>query len=167
MSFDPDDYDQLDRDDVIRLMDEIRDDSQTSYVVVRDRDDEEVEAFDSEEKAANYIDEEDLNPARFTVREDEDEEATGDLDALESFDDECRRDVQGWGSGTVVYRRDFIDGEFAQERYASSAPAGVDFDESPYRFIDWDDVANELISDSQANSSYATVKGTRFYYLPF
>lgn len=165
--FDAQEYDQLDREDVTRLIDEIAQNAETRYIVVRNRNDEELSSFDIERDAETFIDDNDYNRERVTIRQDADADSVSDLTTLRAFDEECLNDIPDWAYGSVVYRG--INGDRARDFYDQLIPAGVDLNASPYQFINWDEVADELQTSAESDGNYASISGTYgrtyFYYL--
>ena len=127
------------------------------YDVVRTRNDEVLSTFDNEDKAAQYIVDEDYNPERVVVRpaklDDSDAEELRGLRRLISDVDE--------DSDWTLYNADYFDADWARNEARDKLPAGVDFDAWPLDMIDWDDAAG-----NQRDALYPyeyTFDGAAFY----
>lgn len=158
----------IDRDDVMAAIDEIASDAGTVWFVDRDRTDEEIGGpYDSYADAETFLEDEDYNPDRFTIREESklDEGQQAELDELKRFDEECESDIPDWKYGVTIYAEDSIDGDYARERFEElGLPRGVDLDSAPYSFIDWEEYAEELKSDASSAGNYARLNDKSSYY---
>ena len=146
-------------DDVRERISELED--MKVYVVVRDRDNEELQSFSSEDEATDYIDTEDLNPSRFTVREDTDPDVESELSGLRQLDSDGSDEIDDWSYGVTLIREDQINEDYARDRYEEIAPRGIDLSEPPFSFIDWDQYADLLKEDAR----YVRFDGENYYSL--
>ncbi len=131
----------------------------TGYDVVRIRTDEVIQdAFDSEDDASNYIDQEDYNRERVAVREAAlDEDDQDELDKLRKLVDDVSVD-----SDWTLYNADYFDENWARDNAADTLNVPrYKLDDWPLDQIDWDEAAVSL-RDSRYDYSYE-FDGTTFY----
>jgi hypothetical protein len=137
---------------------------ETEYEVIRVRNDEVLGTFPDEEKADQYIEDNDYNPDRVIAREtDADEEDVNELSDLGELDADCQRQFgSAWGENNVtLYRDDYFDADWARNR--ASEELGISFgstDEWPLDLVDWQDAA-ELKRD--ADYTLIDFDGAKFY----
>lgn len=117
--------------------------------------------FETEEEAEAFIEEEDYDPDRVSVEEEDDKEDERDeLEELQEF----RSDIQN-SIGTYEYRdgitltsEDEVDDDYARTYYSDnygSWPEELD------SYIDFRQIARDLLD----GRSYATLNGTDYYDL--
>lgn len=126
------------------------------YDVVRLRNDEVLATFDNEEDAQKYIEDEDYNPERVVVRQQElDEDDRLELSRLQRLLSDVG-DVDDF----TLYRSDYFDAAWAKGE-AVSELGRIDFDSWPLNLIDWDDAAVDR-RDSYYEYSY-DFDGSTYY----
>lgn len=129
------------------------------WVVTRDSDNEELGRFEGEAEAELFVQNEDFDPSKITVfEEEEDEELREELNELEEFERDCRNTFGNleWNSGLTLRNGDSIDSDFGKEYYNSNY-GEPDGDLSSY--VDWRSYANELTD----GRDYATLNGNYYY----
>ena len=161
MSYDiGDDY--ISSDEVQERLQELKNtrDDEELFVVVRVRSGEEITRWGSEEAAREYIDEEDYDPERVMVKEDESEVDLEELARLDRINDWGESSFDDWGDVTV--RLDStIDADYAKQNAIDTGQIGyrADLDSFPYSFIDWDGAADYLLG----NAEQASIKDKNGY----
>lgn len=152
--------------EVERRIDELAESGDTEFEVYRVKNDDVIRTFDDEDDANEFIDTEDYDTSRVSVRssgglDDDDQQ---ELNDLREFDAECGRDVPNWNYGTVVYNEHETDSDTVKEIIKNKyGRPGVDFDEFPFNLIDFSEASDEIFSD--AGSNYGTLNGVSFYAL--
>lgn len=126
-------------------------------IVTRDSDDEELGRFETVEDADKFVINEDYDPDKVTVaEEEEDEDVREELDELEEFE----RDVRGtfgsseWNSGITLRSGDSVDEDFARSYYRDNYG---DLEGRLESFVDWDGYADDLTDGRdcvELNSNY-------------
>lgn len=126
----------IDSDEVAERIGELEDSA--DYEVVRTRTDEVITTFNEREDAENYISEEDYNPERVIVRQEE----LGTDDAAELAALTALQNELGSGSWTI-YNDDYFDSDWARDQARETLGRGVDLDSWPLNQIDWSEAAEE------------------------
>jgi hypothetical protein len=117
------------------------------YEVIRVRNNEVLFTASDEDGATAYIEDEDYNPARVIVRQQElDAEDGEELDNLRALDEEASRRI---GDEWTLYNEDFFDEAWAKEeaRNTLGISYSFDLDTFPLNLIDWDNAAIDRRDD--------------------
>lgn len=155
---------RIDSDEVRARISELEGSKGTQYVVYRTRNDEVLSTFDDEEDAAEFIEDEDYNPERVKVRQQEGELDDADAEELQELNElnaEGERDIDDWNFGIALIREDAVDEDYAKEEARSQLRFGFDLDVWPFTYIDWADAASGLLE----GRDYVRFKGSEFYAL--
>lgn len=162
MAFSNIDYPTLSRDKVLALIREagyIGD----QFKAYRVKNDAVIATFTSINDALAFIDSRDYDTAKVKVRS---VLGSEDVRRLGAFDNECTQDVPGWIEGATVTRADVIDAEFARRRALAKLPGllGTDI-RWLYDAIPFSMAAENLRNGAARNGQYATIDGTRYYFV--
>ena len=127
------------------------------YEVYRIRNDETIgdESFDDEEAARKFIDNEDYDPARVTVRQVElDEDDQNELNDLRELDTEGNSTFISWGDGKIIYSSSYFDSDWARD--AAYDKTGLSTDDWPLSEISrWSDAATSLRDQDYTRVEFA------------
>lgn len=127
------------------------------YDVVRNRNGEILETFHEEAEAEQYIEDEDFNPERVTVRRAElDEDEATELRGLKKLIEDV-----SVSSDWTLYNENYFDADWARDEARNQLPRGADFDSWPLSLIPWDEAAAEQ-RDALYPYEY-TFDGVSFY----
>jgi hypothetical protein len=131
--------------DIRSRIEELEEEGEIRYVVYRTRNLDEIESFDSEDDAQEFIDKEDYDPDRVKIKEngldEEDQRELEQLGELESLA------VSYFGGAfkddnLTLYRYDFFDSEWAVGQ-AENAIGSFSRYDWPFDQIDWEEAARE------------------------
>jgi hypothetical protein len=148
----------IDRDEVEDRISELEEEK--GYDVVRLRNDEVLKTFDDEDDARQYIEDEDYNPERVTVRQQElDSDDAEELSNLR----ELLNDVGNYQRGDwTIINEDYFSEAWARDEAASELGiSSYQLDNWPLSLIDWSDAASEQ-RESRYPNEY-TFDGQTFY----
>ena len=149
----------IERDEVESRISELEEEEK-KYDVVRLRNGEVLETFDDEDDAQQYIENEDYNPERVTVRRQElDSDDAEELSGLRELLD----DVSNYQRGDwTIYNESYFSEEWARDEAASELGVlSYQLDNWPLSLIDWSDAATEQ-RDSRYPNEYR-FDGRTFY----
>lgn len=149
----------IERSEVESRIEELEDSQ--GYEVVRLRNGQVIDRFDDEDEAAQFIEDEDYNPERVTVRREElDEDDAEELRSLRQLISDVGDSSGDW----TLYNDSYFDRDWVRQRAAEALGISVysgRFDEWPLDQIDWDSALN---SQRDAEYPYAyEFCGTTFY----
>lgn len=129
------------------------------YRVVRDSDGETIGTFPDEEEAEAFISEEDYDPDRVSVVEDEpDEGDVEELEELQEFERNCRSTFGSyeWNSGIVLRDDDTVDADFCEEYVRENYGT---WPNELNGYINWDSYADSFLN----GRDYAELNGNYYY----
>lgn len=149
-------YNQIiSNDDVENRISELEEGQE--YDVVRLRNDEVLATFSERAEAEQYIEDEDYNPERVVVQQQElSEEDAGELSSLRALADEIG------SSSWTIYSNPYFTGEWAKGEAKEVLGRYTDTDDWPFTQIDWDEAASERRDSLYGNT--VRFDGEYYYY---
>lgn len=149
-------YNQIiSNDDVENRISELEEGQE--YDVVRLRNDEVLATFIERAEAEQYIEDEDYNPERVVVQQQElSEEDAGELSSLRALADEIG------SSSWTIYSDPYFTGEWAKGEAKEVLGRYTDTDDWPFTQIDWDEAASERRDSLYGNT--VRFDGEYYYY---
>lgn len=142
---------------------ELEENTGTGYDVVRKRNGEVLESFSDAEDARQYIEDEDYNPERVIVREQEaDEDDLAELAGLRELDANAGEAFgRAWRNREVtLYNQNYFDSSWARQQAENVLGSDTDTYAWPLNLIDWS-AAAEARRDERYTS--VTFDDTGFY----
>jgi hypothetical protein len=130
-------------------------------IVTRDSDGEELGRFADVEDADNFIINEDYDPDKVTVSEEEENEnLRKELNELTEFASDCRSAFGSyeWNQGITLRNGDSVDEQFGKDYYRSNFGP---LDSEIENYVDWDGYADSLTDGRE----YAVLNGDYYYDL--
>ncbi len=147
----------IDENEVESRITEIEDSQ--AYEVIRLRNDEVLGTFNDQQDAEQYIQDEDYNPERVIVRQQQlNDDETRELSLLRALRDKVTAELS---SGWTLYNESYFDEDWAKSETREVLGSRVSTDAWPLSEIDWDDAAVARRDDYYPNEY--TYDGVTFY----